>query len=280
MAAQSLGASAPVVFNFSPSFPLRITMRDGNPWFVAKDIAEALDYVWKGVATIGHVPEEWRGVCSVQTPSNHQEMLCLSEPGVNFFICRSDKPKALAFQKWLAGEVLPSIRKTGSYTAHGAVALNTQFTDNDQKNLQRLVWAICDRFHTASTWKMFVWQALRRAANHPAPLRFETRHLPALAEELRRILEIAEAVSEHNTAIEKEAVRRILRNREDAAPFVEEIQAEEAHWLNQAREWPRKVADYRLADLGALLMRSPGAKSDHGNYAEPAPCNTRFAFSA
>ena len=42
-------------------------------------------------------------------------MLCLSEQGLYFFVCRSDKPKALPFQKWLAGEVLPALRRTGEY---------------------------------------------------------------------------------------------------------------------------------------------------------------------
>ena len=41
----------------------------GEPWFAAKDVALALGYQWKGISTIGHVPEEWRGVYSVQTPS-------------------------------------------------------------------------------------------------------------------------------------------------------------------------------------------------------------------
>lgn len=42
-------------------------------------------------------------------------MLCLSEQGLYFFLGRSDKPKALPYQKWIAGEVVPSIRKHGAY---------------------------------------------------------------------------------------------------------------------------------------------------------------------
>ena len=42
-------------------------------------------------------------------------MLMLSEQGLYFFVARSDKPRALPFQKWLAGEVLPSLRRTGRY---------------------------------------------------------------------------------------------------------------------------------------------------------------------
>ncbi len=103
-----------IPFSFE-SKSIRVLSLGGSPWFVAKDVAEALEYSWKGKGTIGHVPEEWRGVCSVQTPSGIQEMATLSEPGLWFFVNRSDKPKALPFQKWVAGEVVPSIRQTGSY---------------------------------------------------------------------------------------------------------------------------------------------------------------------
>jgi hypothetical protein len=58
---------------------------------------------------------EWKGVNPIHTLGGIQEVLCLSEPGLYFFLNRSDKLNALPFQKWLAGEVLPSIRKTGSY---------------------------------------------------------------------------------------------------------------------------------------------------------------------
>lgn len=51
----------------------------------------------------------------IATPGGEQEMLTLSEQGLYFFLGRSDKPRALPFQKWLAGEVLPAIRKTGKY---------------------------------------------------------------------------------------------------------------------------------------------------------------------
>lgn len=76
--------------------PLRVHLDDaGEPWFVAKDAAIALGYQWKGISTIGHVPDAWRGVYSVQTPSAPQNMLTLSEPGLYFFVARSDKPRAV-----------------------------------------------------------------------------------------------------------------------------------------------------------------------------------------
>ena len=59
------------------------------------------------------MPDEWRGVGSVPTPTGNQELVILSEQGLYFFLGRSDKPAALPMQKWVAGEVLPTIRKTG-----------------------------------------------------------------------------------------------------------------------------------------------------------------------
>jgi prophage antirepressor-like protein len=97
---------------------VRVVSTSDEPWFVAKDVAVALGYTWKGPAdNLGHIPEQWKGVRSVRTPGGSQRMAVLSEQGLYFFLGRSDKPKALPFQMWLAGDVVPSIRKTGQYKA-------------------------------------------------------------------------------------------------------------------------------------------------------------------
>lgn len=108
-------------FLFESERLVRTVEVDATPWFVAKDVAEALEYKWNGNSRIAHVPERWRGVTSVVTPSGIQQMAILSEQGLYFFLGRSDKPKALPFQIWLAGEVLPTIRRTGSYSPQGSV---------------------------------------------------------------------------------------------------------------------------------------------------------------
>jgi prophage antirepressor-like protein len=102
------------VFNYNMK-KIRTIIKDGEPFFVAKDAAEIIDIVWQGTKTISHVPAIWRGVSLVDTPSGTQEMAVLSEQGLYFFLARSDKPAALPFQMFLTGEVMPQIRKTGSY---------------------------------------------------------------------------------------------------------------------------------------------------------------------
>ncbi|MCD7712268.1 MAG: phage antirepressor KilAC domain-containing protein [Firmicutes bacterium] len=97
---------------------VRVVTRDNEPWFVAKDVAEALGYSEESNAArlFASVPEEWKGVNPIHTPGGTQQLLCISEQGLYFFLARSDKPAALPFQKWLAGDVLPAIRKSGSYS--------------------------------------------------------------------------------------------------------------------------------------------------------------------
>lgn len=101
------------VFNYGAAV-VRTVMIDGEPWFVAKDVCEILGVGWNGT-TISHIPEQWKGMRSVRTPRGNQMMAVLSEQGVYFFLGRSDKPAALPFQMWIAGDVVPMIRKTGSY---------------------------------------------------------------------------------------------------------------------------------------------------------------------
>lgn len=101
--------------------PVRMWQDDkGELVIVAKDVAEALGYEWNGAACVVHVPEEWKMVRSVLTTFGTKDTICLTEQGLYFFLGRSDKSAALPFQKWLAGEVLPSIRKTGGYQAKTA----------------------------------------------------------------------------------------------------------------------------------------------------------------
>jgi anti-repressor protein len=100
----------------------RFVMVDGEPWFVAKDVAKALEYGEDSSVSVlfKGVPEEWVRVnpISVNLKDGREQvrdMLCLSEQGLYFFLARSDKPKAIPFQKKIAGEILPSIRKYGAY---------------------------------------------------------------------------------------------------------------------------------------------------------------------
>ena len=100
----------------SGEFRVRTTQdADGTVWFVARDVAEALEYSRSDSNLFLNVPEMWKGTKRIRTPGGEQDMTCLMEQGLYFFLGRSDKPKALPYQMWIAGEVVPSIRKHGAY---------------------------------------------------------------------------------------------------------------------------------------------------------------------
>ena len=101
----------------SGDFTVRtLTDDDGVIWVVAKDVAQSLGYSEWRSNLMQSVPEIWKGAKRISTPGGEQEMLCLTEQGLYFFLGRSDKKAALPYQMWVAGEVVPSIRKTGKYS--------------------------------------------------------------------------------------------------------------------------------------------------------------------
>ncbi|WP_318722899.1 MULTISPECIES: Bro-N domain-containing protein, partial [unclassified Roseofilum] len=63
-----------------------------------------------------NIPSEWKGLTKVMTPGGMQSMVTLFEPGLYHLIARSKSPLAVPFEKWVFEEVLPSIRKSGSYS--------------------------------------------------------------------------------------------------------------------------------------------------------------------
>ena len=103
------------VFNNDQFGSIRVIEKDGEPWFVAKDIAMVLDFCNTNDAT-RCLEEDEKGAHNVRTLGGMQEMTAINESGLYHLILVSRKPEAKKFRKWVTEEVLPSIRKTGSYS--------------------------------------------------------------------------------------------------------------------------------------------------------------------
>ena len=95
-------------------FRVRVVMRDGEPWFVAKDVCECLDLANSRDA-VSRLDDDEKGVGKADTLGGSQDMVLISESGLYTLVMRSNKPDAKVFRKWVTSEVLPSIRKTGGY---------------------------------------------------------------------------------------------------------------------------------------------------------------------
>lgn len=105
------------IFN-NPEFgEIRTIQRDGEPWFVGKDVATALGYEKPTDAVRKRVDEEDKGVSKMETPQGPQEMTIINESGLYCLIFSSKLEKAKRFKSWVTHEVLPSIRRTGGYQA-------------------------------------------------------------------------------------------------------------------------------------------------------------------
>lgn len=121
----------------NPDFgEIRTVVVDGEPWFVGKDVAAILGYgkgSSKNNAVSDHVDEDDKGVTKLDTPGGKQNFVIVNESGVYSLIFGSKLESAKKFKRWVTSEVLPSIRKTGSYgyaqlpqTTDGKIALLAQ----------------------------------------------------------------------------------------------------------------------------------------------------------
>lgn len=145
-----------------------------------------------------------------------------------------------------------------------------QLDGNDQRNIQRVIWMIARWMRFESSMTHATWHVLRQTTGCPAPNRFEVRHLPTIAAELRRILEIAEAYRAHQIVMEKELIRRAIRDREPPSVVVGQMRDAEREWLNESKPWRAQLDGWHYGDLDKLALRAPSCGSDHSAHAEPA----------
>ncbi|MBY0052313.1 ORF6C domain-containing protein [Brevibacillus agri] len=103
------------VFSFHEK-QVRVVVKDGEPWFVAKDVCAILE-IANSRDALGRLDEDEKGVVLTDTLGGKQELLAVNEPGLYSLVIGSRKPEAKAFKRWITHEVIPAIRKTGMYAA-------------------------------------------------------------------------------------------------------------------------------------------------------------------
>ena len=116
------------LFAFEDHLVRTTTDEKGDPWFVAKDVCRVLEIVNHKDAVSRLDEDERDGVGITDRIGRQQTLTVISESGLYALIFRSRKPEAKAFSKWVRSEVLPAIRKTGSYAVQQTAAHNLSFT--------------------------------------------------------------------------------------------------------------------------------------------------------
>lgn len=94
---------------------IRTVTRDGEVWFVGKDVAEALGFTNSRDAIATHVFDDDKGVEIIDTLGGKQKMTAINESGLYALVFGSRLESAKRFKRWVTYEVLPAIRNTGSY---------------------------------------------------------------------------------------------------------------------------------------------------------------------
>ena len=101
-------------FNFE-ELPVRTLSIDGEPYFVGKDVADILGYSNSRKALLDHVDEEDKLTSRIVTAGQNRNQTIINESGLYSLIFSSKLESAKRFKRWVTSEVLPTLRKTGTY---------------------------------------------------------------------------------------------------------------------------------------------------------------------
>lgn len=123
---------------------VRNMMIKGEPWFIGKDVCDALDIVNNRDAILRLDEDEKKnGVGITDTVGRKNFATLVNESGLYSLMFQSNKPKAKQFRKWVTSEVLPSIRKFGFYVHPSA-----ELTKRQQKMLGKAMRATVEKYTT------------------------------------------------------------------------------------------------------------------------------------
>jgi len=119
---------------------IRAIEKDGEPWFVGKDVAEALGYKDTVNALKAHVDEEDKAGWQITTQFGNKKAVIINESGLYSLVLSSKLPQAKVFKHWVTAEVLPSIRRHGAYATAPTIEkiiASPEFGITLLKNLQQ-----------------------------------------------------------------------------------------------------------------------------------------------
>ena len=119
---------------------VRTIEKNGEPWFVGKDVAEILGYSDTAQAVLKHIDNEDKGVVEMTTPGGKQPVTIINESGLYSLILSSKLPTAKEFKHWVTSEVLPSIRKTGEYKITPAQQNRLDIMERNSRAREASLW--------------------------------------------------------------------------------------------------------------------------------------------
>ena len=119
---------------------MRTVIKDGEPWFVGKDVAEILGYTNTRDALAKHTDTEDKADVAIHDGRQNRKMTIINESGLYSLILSSKMPRAKEFKRWVTATILPTLRRTGGYVGNEEMFIENYlpFLDEPYQNLFRL----------------------------------------------------------------------------------------------------------------------------------------------
>ena len=109
------------IFDSEEFGKIHVVMIDDEPWFVAADVCRALE-IWNPSQALTRLDDDEKNTLILNEGNRgNPNVTVVNEPGLYTLVLSSRKPEAKKFKRWVTHEVLPSIRKTGSYSLDGNI---------------------------------------------------------------------------------------------------------------------------------------------------------------
>ena len=110
-----------LIFNSIEFGKIRTTQLNNEPWFIAKDVTDALGYQNGRKAVADHVDEEDKAAVTIRYDSQNRNVTVINESGLYCLVLCSKLENAKKFRRWITKEVIPQIMRTGQYSVEGMV---------------------------------------------------------------------------------------------------------------------------------------------------------------
>ena len=128
---------------------VRTVIKDGEPWFVGKDVAEILGYTNTRDALAKHTDTEDKADVAIHDGRQNRKMTIINESGFYSLVLSSKMPRAKEFKRWVTATILPTLRRTGGYVGNEEMFIENYlpFLDEPYRDLFRLQMTIIGKLN-------------------------------------------------------------------------------------------------------------------------------------
>ena len=203
--------SSIIPFTFENTSTIRTESVDGQPWFLAKDLCEALGYVNPRDAVSRHVfTDDVVKRDASDSLGRKQLVSWVNESGMYALIFGSKLPSAQAFKRWVTSEVLPALRNQGHYEIVKRNKEN-ELTDKETQLIKDFLYRMTNFIGYRQSYINACWYAMRQATGVKSPSKFRYTDIPIITEELKRISFITECYNKARREAEEAVFNKIIR---------------------------------------------------------------------